>query len=150
MLKVRRLFLVVPILTAMALAIGPVAASAAEGGAEKLALLGPFGNAFCDGSGVLSGTDRDFGSAIFNAPGDNTVTVVVHLEKLKPNQSYTLRLIQGGSDCFAVDRHFTTNEVGNASEYFSEKSTSHHAFIAVDTGPIFHNPSYVTKTYVHS
>jgi hypothetical protein len=149
-LKAGKLFLVVPFLAAIAFVIFPVAASAGGEGAQKLALLGQSGNAFCNGSGVFSGTAKDYGSAIFNAPGDMTVTVVVQLEKLAPNQKYVLRLIQGGSDCFAVDHSFTTNGMGNATLYFSEKSTSGHAFIAVDTGSIFVNPTYVTKTYFHS
>lgn len=119
-------------------------------GAQKFDLLGPNGLAFCDGSGVFSGTDQDFGTAIINAPGDKTVEATVHLEKQMPNTKYLIRLVQGISDCHTVDATVMTNGQGNATIHFSEPSTSSHALIVVDARVLFGPPSFVTQTYFHS
>lgn len=119
-------------------------------GARKFDLLGPNGNAFCDGGGVITGAPGDSGFAIINAPNDKTVEATVFIEKQKPNTKYVIRLIQGVSDCFTVDTTVMTNGQGNATIHLSEASTSSHAFIAVDTGALFGLPAFVTKTYTHA
>ena len=126
-------------------AMAVISAGTATAGAEKFPLLGPDGNAFCNGSGVISGTDLGFGFAVINAPADGTVMTTVSLKKLRPDTTYTVRLIQGNTDCFDFDGTITTNRVGNGNVHISEPATSSTAFVAVDTP----GEMYVTETYVH-
>ena len=128
--------------------LSPGSGSGAREGAQKFDLLGPAGNAFCDGSGVLSGAPGNFGFAIINAPANKTVEATVYIEKQTPNTLYLIRLVQGQSDCFTVDTTVMTNKQGNATVHFSEPSTSSHALIVVDT-PVL-GVHFVTKTYFHS
>ena len=121
------------------------AAVAGGGGAGNFHLLGPDGNAFCDGSGVISGSDGGFGFGIINAPGTKTVSATVSLKGLAPNTEYSVRLIQGIADCFTFDATVTTNGVGNGSVHLSEASVSTTAFLAVDGA----GEAYVTETYNH-
>jgi hypothetical protein len=125
--------------------ITAAAAVAGGGGAGNFHLLGPDGNAFCDGSGVISGSDGGFGFAIINAPGGQTVSTTVKLKKLDPNTVYSIRLVQGVADCFTFDATITTNKKGNGTVHWSEPSVSGTALVAVDGG----GDAYVTETYFH-
>jgi pectate lyase len=126
-------------------AVAAVAAGAATAGAGKYVLLGPNGNALCDGSGVITGTAGGYGFAVVNASADGRVSATVSLKKLDPNTTYAVRLVQGFADCFTVDAEVTTNGVGNAPGHLSEPSMSATALVAVDGG----GEAYVTETYVH-
>ena len=141
---------------ARALAVALVAACVLAGvaaaggnGSGKFDLLGPNGNALCDGSGVLSGAPGDFGFAVINAPSDGTVSATVSIKGQQPDTDYVIRLVQGDADCFTVDAMVTTNGQGNATVHLSEPSVSTTALIAVDTGALFGTPSFVTETYNH-
>jgi hypothetical protein len=142
--------------TLVVAAITAGAAAAGGGGAQKFDLLGPNGNAACDGSGVFSGSPGGFGFAVINAPGDNTVSATVHIDKQQPNTTYNVRLVQGISDCFSVDAQVTTNGQGNGTVHVSEPSTSSTALVAVDpAGPggilcFVCGPYFVTDTYQQS
>ena len=122
-------------------------AAAGGGGSGKFPLLGPDGNAFCDGSGVLSGQDLGFGFAVINAPSNGTVETTVSLKGLTPNTTYNVELIQGVADCHTIDATITTNGTGNGTVHWSEPSVSTHAFVAVQSPTL--NETYVTATYNH-
>jgi len=122
-----------------------VGGPAGAAGAGKFDLQGPNGSAFCDGSGVDAGAPGGFGFAVINAPSNGTVSATVSVKGLKPNTSYTVRLIQGVADCFTVDGTIVTNGVGNGTINVSEPSVSTHAFVAVDAA----GAEYVTNTYNH-
>ena len=125
-------------------------AAAGGSGSGKFPLLGPDGNAFCDGSGVLSGQDLGFGFAVINAPSNGTVSATVSAKALTPNTTYNVLLIQGVADCFTPDTTLTTNGQGNGNAHWSEADThSGTAFIAVCNGPCGTADSYVTNTYFH-
>lgn len=132
-----------------AVVVAAIAAGTAAAGADKFELLGPNGNAFCDGSGVISGDPGGFGFAVINASADGRVSATVSLKKQEPNTTYVVRLVQGGADCFTVDAEVTTNEVGNATVHLSEESVSSTALIAVDEGALFAGDAFVTETYEH-
>jgi hypothetical protein len=140
----RRLLLLLATL-AVAGATAGVAAAVA-GGSMKTPLLGPDGNAFCDGSGAFSGHDGGFGFAVINYDKDtNDIMATVSLKGLDPNTTYNVRLIQGVDDCFTSDGSFTTNGKGNGNICVSETSVSSHAFVAL-YDPTF-DDTYVTQTY---
>jgi hypothetical protein len=122
-------------------------AVAGGGGSGNFPLLGPDGNAFCDGSGVISGTDGGFGFAIINEPGSATISATVKLQSLKPKTTYFVSLIQGVSDCGTVDAIITTNGAGNGTAHMSEASVSDHAFIGLQEGGF--TTVFVTQTYFH-
>jgi hypothetical protein len=126
---------------------GITAGYAAGGGGEKFPLLGPDGNAFCDGSGVISGEDGGFGFAVINAPGTGTVSATVSLKGLKANTEYFVSLIQGVPDCGTVDATITTNGNGNGTAHMSEASVSTHAFIGLQEGGF--TTVFVTQTLFH-
>jgi len=90
-------------------------AAAGAGGSQKFDLLGPTGNALCDGSGVLSGAPGAYGFAVINAPSDGTVATTVSIKGQQPNTTYDIRLVQGVADCFTVDAMVTTNGQGNGT-----------------------------------
>jgi hypothetical protein len=121
----------------------PGAATAA--GAQKFELLGPNGNAYCNGNGVFAGGPGGFGFAIINAPASGTVTATVSLKGLSPNTDYFVRLIQGAVGCFTNDGVITTNGKGNGTTAISEESVSTRAVVFV-VGPA---QFYVTQTYSH-
>lgn len=122
-------------------------AAAVAGGSMKTPLLGPDGNAFCDGSGVISGTDNGYGFAVINYDKDtNSIKTTVSLKGLDANTTYDVRLVQGQGDCFTVDGTFTTNGQGNGNVSVSETSVSSHALVAVDDDQNF-DDFYVTATY---
>jgi hypothetical protein len=127
---------------------GITAGYAAGGGAEKFPLLGPDGDAFCDGSGVTSGEDGGFGFAVINAPGSGTVSATVSLKGLIPNTTYNVLLVQG-FDCATPDATITTNVMGNGTVHLSEPSVSTHVVIAVCIGVCGDGETYVTETYFH-
>ena len=116
---------------------------AGAAGAGKFDLLGPTGNAFCDGSGVIAGAPGGFGFAVINAPANGTVKTTVSLKGQQPNTTYNIRLIQGIADCFTVDATVTTNGQGNGTGQWSEPSVSSTALVAVDGG----GDVFVTATY---
>jgi hypothetical protein len=142
----RRLILLLVTLVVAGAVAGVAAAGA--GGSAKLPLLGQDGSAFCDGSGVVSGTANGYGFAVINYDTDtNTVLATVSLKGLDPNTTYGVRLIQGQDDCFTTDGTFTTNGQGNGNISVSEPSVSSHALVAVDDSNF--DDSYVTQTYNH-
>jgi hypothetical protein len=126
-------------------------AAAVSGGSQKFDLLGPDGNAFCDGSGVLSGQPDSWGFAVINFDEDaDSVLTSVSAKGLQPNTTYNVLLIQGDDDCFTPDGSFTTNGQGKGSVSLSEESVSDHAFVAVCGGAFCGDAdSYVTQTYSH-
>lgn len=126
-------------------------AAAVSGGSQKFDLLGPDGNAFCDGSGVISGQPDDWGFAVINFDKDaNSVLTSVSAKDLQPNTTYRVELIQGLDDCFTTDATFTTNGQGKGSASVSEASVSNHAFVAVCAGEFCGEAdAYVTQTYSH-
>jgi hypothetical protein len=126
-------------------AMTPGAVSAA--GSGKFQLLGTDGNAWCDGSGVITGTAGGYGFAMINAPSDGTVITTVALKGLQPAAEYQVRLIQGIDDCHTFDATIVTDADGNGNVHWTETSVSSHAFVAVD-GPGF-SQSFVTQTYAH-
>jgi hypothetical protein len=141
---VRRLLLLLATLAVAGVTAGVAAAVA--GGSMKTPLLGPDGNAFCDGSGVISGHDGGFGFAVINYDTDtNQIMATVSLKGLDPNTTYEVRLIQGDDDCFTFDGSFTTNGQGNGNISVSETSVSSHAIVAVDDSNF--DDDYVTQTY---
>ena len=129
-----------------AVVVAAIAAGTAAAGADKFALLGPDGNALCDGSGVITGAPGGFGFAVINASADGNISATVSLKKQTPNTTYVVRLIQG-ADCFTVDAQVTTNGKGNATVHLSEPSVSTHALIAVDEGSLGAGDQFVTETY---
>ena len=133
-----------------AVVVAAIAAGTAAAGADKFELLGPDGNALCDGSGVLSGEPGNFGWAVINASADGTVSATVSLKKQEPNTTYVVRLVQGIADCFTVDAEITTNGMGNATVHVSEPSVSSTALIAVDEDSLeAGEDEFVTETYNH-
>ena len=133
-----------------AVVVAAIAAGTAAAGADKFELLGPNGNALCDGSGVLSGEPGNFGWAVINASEDGTVSATVSLKKQEPNTTYVVRLVQGIADCFTVDAEITTNGMGNATVHVSEPSVSSTALIAVDESSLeAGEDEFVTETYHH-
>ena len=126
-----------------AVVVAAIAAGTAAAGADKFELLGPDGNALCDGSG-------NFGWAVINASADGTVSATVSLKKQEPNTTYVVRLVQGIADCFTVDAEITTNGMGNATVHVSEPSVSSTALIAVDEDSLeAGEDEFVTETYNH-
>ncbi len=142
------------VLLATLVAVGVTAGVATDAGAQKFDLLGPHGNALCDGSGVLSGSPGGFGFAIINAPSNGTVRTTVSAKGLAPNATYNVLLVQGISDCYTSDGTLTTNGHGNGNAQISEPSTSTHAFVALCLGGsggscVGASEGYVTHTYIH-
>ena len=132
-----------------AIVVAAIAAGTAVAGADKLQLLGPDGNAFCDGSGVITGAPGGFGFAVINASADGRVSATVSLKKQTPNATYVVRLVQG-ADCFDIDAEMTTNGKGNATVHLTEPSVSTHALVAVDEGSLGSGGDrFVTETYDH-
>ena len=120
----------------------------AAAGVQKVDLLGPHGNMFCNGSGVLAGAADGFGFAVMNAPADGTVAATVSLKGLQPNTEYSVFLIQGDSDCGGTpDGTIMTNRQGNGTTYVSEPSVSDHAVVGVMTAGMA--TVFVTSTYWH-
>ena len=117
-------------------------------GAGKFELLGPNGNAWCDGSGVLAGEPGGYGFAVINASSDGKVMATVSLKKLEPNAEYLIRLIQGPHDCHTTDVTVTTNGKGNATVHYSEESVADFAFVFVEGGDQTYT-HYVTETYYY-
>ena len=119
----------------------------------KTSLLGPNGNANCDGSGVISGDDNGYGFAVINYDQDtNTVLATVSGKALEPNTTYNVELIQGIDDCYMVDGTLTTNGQGKGNVHVSEESVSGTAVIAVCSQDGFvgcagSSELYVTETY---
>jgi pectate lyase len=133
-----------------AVVVAAIAAGTATAGAGKFELLGPDGNAFCDGSGVFAGAPGGFGFAVINASADGSVAATVSLKKQEPNTTYVVRLVQGVDDCYTVDAEVTTNAVGNATVHVSEPSVSSTALVAVDEGALASGgDTFVTETYNH-
>ena len=131
-----------------AVVVAAIAAGTAAAGADKFELLGPDGNAFCDGSGVIIGAPGGFGFAVINASADGRVSATVSLKKQTPNTTYVVRLVQGLADCSTVDAEVTTNGKGNATVHVSEPSVSTHALIAVDEDSLSTgDDEFVTETY---
>jgi hypothetical protein len=142
---VRGLRMLVATLVVAGLTAGVAAAGA--GGSQKFDLLGPNGNAFCDGSGVISGAPG-FGFAVINAPSNGTVEATVSLKGVKPNTTYGVGLIQGLADCGTIDGTITTNGQGNGNAHVSEPSVSSHAFVGLVEDPCLCT-FYTTQTYNH-
>jgi hypothetical protein len=133
-----------------AVVVAAIAAEIAAAGADMFELLGPNGNALCDGSDVFSGAPGGFGFAVINASADGSVSATVSLKKQEPNTTYVVRFIQGIADCLTADAEVTTNGMGNATVHVSEPSVSSHAFIAVDEGSLTASlDEFVTETYNH-
>jgi hypothetical protein len=120
---------------------------AAAAGVQKVDLLGPHGNVFCNGSGVLAGAADGFGFAVMNAPANGTVAATVSLKGLQPDTEYSVFLIQGNSDCGTPDGTIMTNRQGNGTTYVSEPSVSDHAVVGVMTAGMA--TVFVTSTYWH-
>ena len=59
-------------------------------GAAKVELLGPEGNAYCNGSGVIAGEAGGFGFAILNAASGELMTEI-SVKKLAPDTSIRSR-----------------------------------------------------------
>ncbi len=138
------------------LLVACVGASAAVAGVtppQQFSLLGPEGNAWCDGSGVISGTASNYGSAVIAATPNGTaayrgsVATNVVLNHQQPNTRYEIRLIQGSNDCHSVDTTVMTDASGNATVRWVEPNVSTHAFVAVD--PQGGGAYFVTTTYYH-
>ncbi len=132
-----------------------VPAGAASGpGAEKLPLVGPEADVFCDSlqpvPGENAGTDFP-GFAIFNQNGNaGTVMATVSVKGWQPDTSYPVRLIQGGDDCFTVDGVIETNGRGNGTLHVEEAQQpgSTAMQVIVDTGALFGTPSIrATEAY---
>jgi hypothetical protein len=120
----------------------------ASAGAQKFELLGPNGDAWCNGSGVVAGAPGGFGFAVIKAPTDSgTVEATVSLKGLSPNTGYFVFLIQGNADCIGITGFFTTNGKGNGTITVSEPSVSTHAHVGVFSSDFMQ--SYVTQTYSH-
>jgi hypothetical protein len=81
---------------------------------------------FCNLAGYLTiGTeapDSTFKLSFKSNP--NTLTAKVKLKDGLPAETYEARLIQGVSDCFTVDGHFTTNESGKGKLTIEEPALS--------------------------
>jgi hypothetical protein len=134
----------------VALVVAGVTAGIATGGSNgsgKFALLGPDGNAFCDGSGVEAGDPGGFGFAVINA-GGGTVQATVSLKGLAANATYHVFIFQGNADCDTEDGTITTNGKGNGNGHFSEPSLSSHALVFLFQD-VPGGDSYVTDTYNH-
>jgi hypothetical protein len=132
----------------VALVLGGAVASVAAGAgkADKFPLLGPYGGAHCDGSGITAGTEGGFGSAKISGTG--TVEAKVSVKGLSPNTTYYVRFIQGVADCGTTDATFETNGSGKAHVSISEPSVSTHAYVFIEDGPA--TQFYVTETYFHA
>jgi hypothetical protein len=135
------------------LVVAGVTAGVAAGGGGRMTfpLLGPAGNAFCDGSGVVSGTPGGYGTATITAGPINTsrldlVSTTVTITGQQANTVYNIRVVQGVADCNTVDGTITTDADGNGTGSFTEPDVSHTALVAVNpsTGPYF-----VTATLHH-
>lgn len=140
--------------TLVVAAVSAGIAAAGGNGSQKFDLLGPNGDAFCDGSGVVAGAPGGFGFAVIKAPSNDTVAATVSVKGLTANATYNVLLIQGDGDCFTSDTTLTTNGQGNGNARVSEASTSTTAFVAVCLGGISGScnsasESYVTATYNH-
>ena len=125
-----------------------LAAGAAAGAseAEKFALLGPYGGAHCDGSGITAGTEGGYGFATIGGHSHRIRARVV-VTGLDPKTTYYVRFIQGIADCGVTDATFTTNKHGNGHVSLSEPSVSTHAYVFIEDGPA--TQFYVTETYFH-
>ena len=122
------------------------------GGFQKFDLLGPAGDAFCDGSGVTSGTAGGYGYAVIGAGPTNMsrldlVYTKVVITGQQPNTIYDIRVVQGSADCFTLDGTITTDASGNGTGSFSEPDVSSTALVAVN--PENAGPYFVTATLHH-
>jgi hypothetical protein len=127
--------------------------AAGSGGPTTFPLLGPAGNAFCDGSGVISGTPGGYGTATMWAGPTNMsrldlVHTSVTITGQQANTVYNIRVIQGIADCDTVDGTITTDANGNGTGSFTETDVSHTALVAVDPST-FTGPHFVTATLHH-
>ena len=132
----------------LALGIGAApTAQAAEPGALKFRTYGPDGNAWCDGSGIVSGHITDFGTVIINEANGSVLTTVM-ITGGSPNTRYAIRVIQGIDDCHDADSVVRTNRQGIAVVHLSAPvaAGADGAFIAIFTG-LTGAPVYVTRTY---
>lgn len=124
----------------------PTAQYSAVQGAKKYELVGPFAVIFCSNLEPVPWENTTLwqeGFVRFNmADGENQLSAVVSLKGAAPNTSYPIRLIQGGSDCFAVDGTLTTNGQGNGTLQVSEAGLTGRAQVIIDTGAVFGSPTY--------
>jgi hypothetical protein len=134
------------VLIAIVAIVAAVATAVATAGSGKFELLGPSGNAYCDG-GVLAGDPGGFGFAVINLTGEGDVAATVSVKGLDPNTEYHVYLVQGPADRGTVDGTITTNGQGNGTIHVSEPSVSSHAWVGIETGGF--SQIYVTDTYNH-
>lgn len=133
----------------LALAVSALSSgAAAAAGSQRVDLLGPHGNMYCNGSGVLAGVADGFGFAVMNASANGMVAATVSLKGLQPDTEYSVFLIQGNSDCGGTpDATIMTNGHGNGTAYVSEPSVSDHAVVGVMTAGMA--TVFVTNTFWH-
>jgi len=116
-------------------------------GAQTFDLLGPYGSAMCDGSGVISGTAGGYGTATISDNQNGTVSVAASVNYLLPNTTYTIRLVQGNEDCNSFHMKFTSDEAGHGTVYWQEPTTGTFAFVVIKG---IGATVYVTKTFRHA
>jgi hypothetical protein len=134
------------VLAALALGGAAVCGAAGAGGVQTFPLLGPYGGAHCDGSGVTAGSEGGFGFVRMHGKG--TVRAKIRVTGLSPNTTYYVRFIQGAADCGTTDATFQTSALGRAHLKVSEPSVSTHAYVFIEDGPA--SQFYVTETYFHA
>lgn len=139
-------------LLATLVAAGVTAGVALAGyGSGQFSLLGPTGNAWCNGSGVISGAAANYGYVVITAgpiamSKQEIVKTNVVIIGQQPNTSYAVRVIQGIGDCWTPDGTVSTNAQGNGTGQFTEPGVSSTAFVAIDPPS---GPWFVTATLHH-
>ncbi len=148
------------LLSATVASADPPGLSADPLGSARLEFWGGFGAAaHCDGSGIIPSPMTvpapGFGFAVVQAPASGNLGATIAIRDI-PNGYYTVRLIQGLSDCGTIDWAGFANAAGNVTIHLSEPAASTTAFVAVDQWatfggvPVSVNVSYVTPTYIHA
>jgi hypothetical protein len=90
-------------------------------------------------TGALEGSETT-SSAIIHFPSNGTVAATIKLNKLDPNTTYQVRLVQTPNgftgNCGPVDTTLTTNAIGNGALHWSEPRdpTTTGAFVLLQGG----------------
>lgn len=126
---------------------GPASAAPQERGAQKIALVGPYGSLTCaelKPSESDRVTDEPVGFVVFNQAGD-TVKAQVVIQDGAPNALYRIRLVQAGADgahdCHAINVAVRTNKQGRATANISEPVTGDRAQISIDSWDVRPRPA---------
>jgi hypothetical protein len=138
--------LLVLILAATAVA-GLVAATAFGAGAQRVQLVGPFGDFYCQTGELVFDQNPGFGFVVLHA-ADHRATAVIGIRHQRPHTRYVLRLVQttpDSRDCYSIDGHVTSNAAGNATVRLSEPLLRDATGLNVvaDTRSLFGTPTFV-------